>query len=44
LGLPFSHLPYLIDGDFKLNNPKAINLYIIKKAKKFELLGKSLED
>ena len=44
LGLVFPNLPYLIDGDFKLTESRAINLYIIKKAGKNELLGKTLQD
>jgi glutathione S-transferase len=34
----------LIDGDFKLTESKAINLYIIKKSGKTELLGKNAKD
>lgn len=42
LGLPFPNLPYLIDGDFKVTESRAINSYIIKKSGKKELLGKNL--
>ncbi len=44
LGLVFPNLPYLIDGDFKLTESRAINLYVVKKSGKTELLGKTLED
>lgn len=44
LGLQFPNLPYLIDGDFKLTESRAINSYIIKKSGKTELLGKNLKD
>lgn len=44
LGIVFPNLPYLIDGDFKLSESKAINLYIVKKSGKTELLGKTLQD
>jgi glutathione S-transferase len=37
-------VPYLIDGDFKLTDPTAINLFIIKRSSKTELLGRTLED
>jgi glutathione S-transferase len=42
LGLIFPNLPYVIDGDFKLTESKAIHLYIIKKSGKTDLLGKGL--
>ncbi len=41
LGLEFPNLPYLIDGDFKLTESKAIERYIIKKSGRNELLGKT---
>lgn len=44
LGLPFPNIPYIIDGDFKLTESKAINHYIIKKSGKTDLLGKNLKD
>jgi glutathione S-transferase len=34
LGIPFANLPYLIDGDFKLSESKAINQYIIHRSGK----------
>lgn len=37
-------MPYIIDGDFKLTESKAIHLYIIKKSGKTDLLGKGLQD
>lgn len=44
LDLVFPNLPYIIDGDFKLTESRALNLYIIKKSGKTELLGKTVED
>jgi glutathione S-transferase len=44
LGLAFPNFPYLIDGDFKLTESKAVNHYIIKRSGKTELLGKDLKD
>ncbi len=44
LGFSFPNLPYLIDGDFKLTESKAINLYIIRRAGKNEPLGKNTQD
>lgn len=44
LGIPFANLPYIIDGDFKLSESKAINLYIILRSDKKELLGKDIKD
>ncbi len=44
LGLDFPNLPYLINGDFKLTESMAIANYIIRKSKKTELLGKTVED
>ena len=44
LGIPFANLPYLIDGDFKLSESKAINSYIIQRSGNTELLGKNLQD
>jgi glutathione S-transferase len=44
LGFAFPNLPYLIDGDFKLTESRAINLYVIKKSGKTDLLGKNLKD
>ena len=38
LGIPFANLPYLIDGDFKLTESKAVTLYICEKWAP-ELLG-----
>ena len=39
LGLPFSNLPYLIDGEFKFSESLMIVAYIAKKAGKPEFLG-----
>ena len=44
LGFDFPNLPYLIDGDFKLTETKAIQNYVIKKSGKTDLLGKNLQD
>ncbi len=44
LGFSFPNIPYLIDGDFKLTESKAVNLYIIKRSGKTELLGKDIKD
>ena len=44
LNFSFPNLPYLIDGDFKLTESKAINAYIIKRSGKVELLGKNTKD
>ncbi len=44
MGLVFPNLPYLIDGDFKLTESRAINLYVIMKSGKTDLLGKTIED
>lgn len=42
LGLDFPSLPYLIDGELKLTESKAIEFYIIHRAKKAsEMLGKN---
>lgn len=42
LGLDFPSLPYLIDGKLKLTESKAIEMYIIHRAKKAsEMLGKN---
>ena len=43
LGL-FPNLPFLKDGDFLLTESNAIPGYLIKKAGKPELLGKTIED
>jgi len=40
LGLAFPNIPYLIDGDFKLTESRAIALYIIRRSGHNELLGK----
>ncbi|KAL4450295.1 hypothetical protein ABPG74_009001 [Tetrahymena malaccensis] len=42
LGIEFANLPYIIDGDLKLTESHAVNLYIIRKSGKNELLGTSL--
>ena len=44
LGLDFPNLPYLIDGDFKITESRAVNLYIILRSDKKELLGKNIKD
>jgi glutathione S-transferase len=42
--LTFPNLPYLIDGDFKITESRAICHYIIKKSGKTDLLGKNIQD
>lgn len=44
LGIPLANLPYLIDGDFKVTESRAINLYIVLRSGKKELLGKDIKD
>ena len=44
LGFDYPNLPYLIDGDFKLTETKAIVQYIIKKSGNKELLGRNIYD
>lgn len=44
LGIPFANLPYIIDGDFKLSESKAVVKYIIDRSGKTELLGKNIQD
>ena len=38
LGIPFPNIPYIIDGDLKLSESKAVTLYICEKWAP-ELLG-----
>lgn len=40
--MTFPNLPYLIDGDLKLTESYAVNLYIIRKSGRNELLGISV--
>lgn len=42
--MDFANLPYLIDGNFKLTESHAVNLYIIRKSGRNELLGTNLND
>ena len=42
LGLPFANLPYIIDGDFKLCETKAIIRYLAEKYNP-DLLGKDVQ-
>ena len=44
LGIEFPNLPYLIDGDFKLTQSKAIIAYVVMKSGKVDLFGKDLQD
>ena len=44
IGFEFPNLPYLIDGDFKFTESKAIIYYAVAKAGKTELFGKDLKD
>ena len=37
-------MPYLIDGDYKLTESKAIIHYVIQKSGKTELQGKDIKD
>ena len=41
LGLDFPSMPYLIDGKFKLTESRAIEKYILHRAKKTEILGRN---
>jgi glutathione S-transferase len=41
---PFPNLPFLVDGDFALTESGAIPVYLITKAGKTELLGKTVQD
>jgi glutathione S-transferase len=43
IGFDFPNLPYLIDGDLKLTETRAIVLYIIRRSGHIELLGKDLK-
>jgi len=42
VGLDFPNLPYLIDGDYKMSESKAIAYYIAAKANNTEILGGDL--
>jgi len=42
LGLDFPNLPYLVDGDFKMSESKAIAYYFAAKANNTEVLGGDL--
>jgi glutathione S-transferase len=44
LGFAFPNVPYLIDGDFKLTESRAIALYIIRRSGHNELLGKDAKE
>jgi len=44
LGIPFANLPYLIDGDFKLSESRAIIKYIVARSGNKELEGKNIQD
>jgi glutathione S-transferase len=44
LGLDFPNMPYLIDNDVKITESRAINIYIVERSNKKELLGKDLKD
>jgi hypothetical protein len=39
--LDFPSLPYLIDGNFKLTESRAIEKYILHRAKRVDMLGKN---
>ena len=41
LGLDFPSLPYLIDGKLKLTQSKAIEQYVLHRAKRTDMLGKN---
>jgi glutathione S-transferase len=41
---PFPNLPFFFDGDFALTESGAIPVYLIHKAGKTDLLGKTLQD
>jgi glutathione S-transferase len=41
---PFPNLPFFVDGDFTLTESTAIPVYLIHKAGKTELLGKTTQD
>jgi glutathione S-transferase len=42
--MDFPNLPYLIDGDFKISESSAIPKYVLRKAGKTDLLGKTSQD
>ena len=44
LRLDFPAMPYLIDGDVRLSDAKAIPYYLVIKAQMPDMIGKSLED
>lgn len=44
LGLDFTNLPYLIDGDYKITESNAISRYIANISGQTDLLGKSIKD
>jgi glutathione S-transferase len=44
LGFDFPNIPYLIDGDFKLTESAAIAKYVIRRAGRTDLLGKTVQD
>lgn len=44
LGLDFPTLPYLIDENFKLSQSRAIEKYILHRAKRTDLLGKNSKE
>jgi glutathione S-transferase len=43
IGFDFPNLPYLVDGDFKLTETRAIVLYVIRRSGHNELLGKDVK-
>ena len=44
IGLSFTSLPYLIDGDIKMTDYRAIPYYVVQVGQRPEMLGKDMHD